>query len=354
MRTTAIYSPESAKGWLPWGALAPFLCILIVALPMVGVSSVEQHFQLVDARGNPTGFPGLCSFLLIEFSATGLVLLAWVRLVERRSLATIGLVEGRRAQTFLTGLAIGLATSFAVVMAIWSAGGYRAAGFATAFASPGALLKIGFLLVCFAVQSSVEEILFRGWLLSAVARKLNVGLGVALTSMVFMLLHYGPGQHWSVMVGTFLFSLFACAWALKTGNIWGVMGWHAGWNWLLAVGFEVPVTGFDAHLPALLVKLTPIGPSSLTGGAQGPEGSFLCSLFFAGASAFLFWQKLQKGEPRTPEHDLDGRDRQRQGDAADGVRPLLRPGVGDMGGRGAHPGALHPDGAEARGPAPPA
>jgi uncharacterized protein len=344
MKPTAIYSPEPAKGWLPWGALAPFLCVLIVALPVIGLSGVEQHFQLVDARGNPMGFPGLCSFLLVEFSATGLVLLAWVRLVERRSLATIGLVGGKRARTFGTGLAIGVATSFAIVAAIWLAGGYSAAGFAKAFAAPGALLKIGFLLICFAVQSSVEEILFRGWLLSAVARKLGGGFGVALTSLVFMLLHYGPGQHWSVMLGTFLFSLFACAWVLKTGNIWGVMGWHTGWNWLLAVGFEVPITGLDAHLPALLVKLIPIGPGSLTGGAQGPEGSFFCSLFFAVASAILLWQKLQKGEPRNPGHERP--------DAADGVWPLLREGGGEAGDGGAHPGALHPDGAEARGPAP--
>jgi hypothetical protein len=240
------------------------------------------------------------------------------------------------------------------VAAIWLAGGYSAAGFAKALASPGALLKIGFLLVCFAVQSSVEEILFRGWLLSAVARKLNAGLGVALTSIVFMLLHYGPGQHWSIMLGTFLFSLFACAWALKTGNIWGVMGWHAGWNWLLAVGFEVPITGLDARLPALLVKLMPIGPDSLTGGAQGPEGSFFCSLFFAVASAILLWQKLQKGEPRNPEHDLRGIDPQRHPDAADGVWPLLREGGGEAGDGGVHPGALHPDRSEARGSAPPA
>ena len=25
MKPTSIYSPEPAKGWLPWGALAPFL-----------------------------------------------------------------------------------------------------------------------------------------------------------------------------------------------------------------------------------------------------------------------------------------------------------------------------------------
>jgi len=300
MKPTSIYSPEPAKGWLPWGALAPFLCILIVALPMVGVSSVERHFQLADAKGEPAGFAGLCSFLLAEFGAIGLVLLAWVRLVERRSLATIGLVGGRGARTLLRGVAIGLASSCAVVAAIWLAGGYSASSFAKAFSSPGALLKIGFLLVCFVVQSSVEEILFRGWLLSGVAPKLNLGLGVALSSMVFTLLHFDPGQHWSFLLTTILFSLFACAWSLKTGNVWGVMGWHAGWNWLLGVGFEVPVTGLDVRLPALLVKLTPIGPDSLTGGTQGPEGSYFCCLFLAGAAVILFWSIRRSGETSTP------------------------------------------------------
>ncbi len=296
MKSIALYSSDPAKGWLPWGALAPFLCVLFVAAPLVGVSNVEEHFHLVDAKGNPTGLPGLFSFLVFEFGLTGLVVLAWVRFVERRSLATIGLVDSQRARTFLKGLAIGIATSLGVVCAIWLAGGYSAGGYGKAFGSPSALLSIGFLLVCFAVQSSVEEILFRGWLLSVISRKLNVPLGVALTSIVFTLLHYSPHQHWGVTLGILLFSLFTCAWALRTGNIWGVMGWHSGWNWLLAVGFEVPITGLDAKLPALLVRLTPVGPAFLNGGAQGPEGSFLCGLFFASSIAFLVWRSRESRE----------------------------------------------------------
>jgi membrane protease YdiL (CAAX protease family) len=300
MKSIALYSPEPARGWLPWGALAPLLCFLFVALPVIGVSSVEEHFHLVDAKGDPTSLPGWFSFLLFEFGAIALAVLAWVRFVERRSVATIGLVESHRARTFLRGLAIGFATSSGVVGAIWLAGGYSAAEYAKAFSSPSALMSIGFLLVCFAVQSSVEEILFRGWLLSAVARKLNVALAVVITSVLFTLLHYGPHQHWRVTLGILLFSLFACGWALRTGNIWGVMGWHSGWNWLLAVGFQVPITGLDVKLPALLVKLTPIGPDSLTGGAQGPEGSFLCVLFFAGAISFLFWRSRGGREASKP------------------------------------------------------
>ena len=293
MKPTALYAPDPVKGWLPWGALAPVLGILIVALPAIAAWKIEHRFGLVSARGEPQGFAGLCALLFFDFSLTAGVLLAWVRWVERRPLATIGLVVGpagsRPRRTLLVGLLAGLATSTLVVAAIGLAGGYAVGELLPAFASPTALLQIGVLLAGFAVQSSVEEILFRGWLMSAVARKLGVVLAVVLTSTVFMLLHYSPHQAWDLMLGSFLFSLFACAWALRSGNIWGVMGWHTGWNWLIAVGFELPITGIDVHLRALLVQLAPRGPDVLTGGAQGPEGSLACTLFFVCAIALLAW-----------------------------------------------------------------
>lgn len=302
MKSTAVYSAEPAKGWLPWGALAPFLSIVFVAAPLLGVSMVLESFGLLDAKGDPIGVEGLLAFLLFPFAGVGLVVLAWVHFVERRSLASIGLGRPERTKRFLRGHAIGIATSFSVVAAIWMAGGLEAGGYGKALGSPGALMSIGLLLVCFAVQASVEEILFRGWLLSAMARKLNVAIAVGAVSTVFALLHYDPQQRWLVTVNIFLFGVFTCVWALKAGHIWGVMGWHAGWNWLLATGFELPVTGLDAGVPALLVQLTARGSESLTGGAQGPEGSFFCTIFFAGATAFLAWRG-RRGSPA--EETLD-------------------------------------------------
>jgi len=281
------YSDEPARGWLPWAALAPFLTIVFVLIPVLATEAPMEAMGLVDARGYPIGTRGLIAFLLPPFALTGLLVLGWVRFVERRPLTTIGLTRPGAARSFPLGLAIGAATIFAVVAASWIAGALDAAGYAPAFASPAALGNIAFLLLAFAVQSSVEEILFRGWLFSLVSRKFNVMTGVALTSIVFAFLHFGPGQPWLVTLNVILFSVFACCWALKSGNIWGVMGWHAGWNWLLATGFELPVTGLDAQLPALLVKLVPTGPAYLTGGAQGPEGSVFCTLFFLAGIAFF-------------------------------------------------------------------
>jgi hypothetical protein len=73
------------------------------------------------------------------------------------------------------------------------------------------------------------------------------------------------------------------------------MGWHSAWNWLLAVGFEVPVTGINANVPALLVKLFPVGPEYLTGGAPGPEGSLCCTFLVIGATLVRLSLPAKKG-----------------------------------------------------------
>ena len=293
MRSTSLYSSETARGWLTWGVLAPILLILFVAIPAVVGAKVRVHFHLADVDWKPIGMAGWVAFLVIEFAATGLAVLAWVRWVERRSLASIGLTRSGGSALFLRGLGVGVVTSFAVVAAIWIAGGYEADGYGTAFSSPTALINIAILLLCFIVQAGVEEIIFRGWLMSVLARKFNVSIAVAGTCVVFAALHFGRQTPWHVTVLVLVFSLFTCCWALKAGSIWGVMGWHAGWNWLLGVGFEVPVTGFDTNMPALLVKLVPQvteGSHFLNGGAQGPEGSLLCGLFFIIAIAWLLFR----------------------------------------------------------------
>lgn len=290
MKPTSLFSPEPAKGWLPWGALAPFLLIFFVAAPVILTDEPFVQWGFQTDRGVPIGPFGFYVFLLIPFAMTGALVLAWVLFIERRPLRTIGLTPNVGGLSFLRGLAIGAATIAAVVVAIWAAGGYQEDGFARAFFAPRDLIGIGVLFLCFAVQASVEEIIFRGWLMSVLARKFNVVIAVTLTCVVFTLLHYGRNQEFLVTLASFLFSAFACCWALSARNIWGVMGWHVGWNWLLATGFELPVTGFDAGVSALVVKLVPRGPVIVTGGAEGPEGSLLCQIFFVGAIAMHLWR----------------------------------------------------------------
>jgi uncharacterized protein len=112
----------------------------------------QQQVGLVDAEETPVGLTGFVAFLLIPFGALGLVVLAWVRLVERRPLAAIGLGGVHRARSFLGGLLAGLAMVMKLIATIWIAGGFQFVGVGNPFHSLFSLGSIAILLVCFAVQ----------------------------------------------------------------------------------------------------------------------------------------------------------------------------------------------------------
>jgi membrane protease YdiL (CAAX protease family) len=283
-----IYEPSPHRGWLPWVWLAPAICILLVALSSVPIDLLMERWGLVDTRGDPLTAPAFCLFLVLPFATMAAATYAWARYVERRGLATLGLVGPERLRKFLSGVVVGITMMGLAISAIWLAGGYRAEASFPAFASASSLFWIAFLLPCFAFKSSVEEFIFRGWLLSSVTRRWNFAAGIVATSLAFTFLHYSPHQPLRVTCLSFLFSVFACAWARRANSIWGVMGWHTGWNWFAGVGFGVPITGLDVHLPALLEKLVPTGPDYLTGGLDGPEGSVLTLAMLAIASLSMF------------------------------------------------------------------
>ncbi len=271
----AIFSSEPHRGWLPWFWLSPIVCILLVGFSSVPLDYGLEWLGFVDAKGQPLSTFGFCLFLVVPFVAMGAAVWAWSRFVEHRSLASLGLTGAYRLRRYLAGLAIGVGMMALAVISIWLAGGYVSKDILPAFSSPASLFWIAILLACFVVQAGMEEFIFRGWLLSTATRRWNLTAGFIASSLAFTFLHFSPHQPVREMVMAFTFGLFACAWAWRAGSIWGVMGWHAGWNWLTGVGFAVPITGLDLQLPALLVQLTPSGPDFLTGGHAGPESSIL-------------------------------------------------------------------------------
>lgn len=293
MRSQDLYPSEPARGWMPWGALAPFLALAFVIVTALAGDWLIAPYVNLSPEGSPLDPAALVAFTVVPFGLLLLVLLAWVRFVERRPLASLGMRGERPLREFLLGHAIGLAGLLAIVVVVWMVGGLRLIAVAPALSQPVSLAPIVLLLFTFALQASVEELLFRGWLLSVLAKKFNVPAAVIVSSALFSLMHFNPRTHWLVSVGTMLFALFACAWVLRTRNILGIMGWHAGWNWLLAIGFGLPVSGIDVGLPALLLDMQADGPDWLTGGAQGPEASVVCFGYFLLGIAWM-WRSSRR------------------------------------------------------------
>jgi len=284
----AIFNDAPAKGWLPWGVFAPILAFFLFNIPLIAViMGVMKPLGFVDENIDPNGPIGMAFMLFGAFGLAGVLFFLWVKYVEKRPLSSVGLRGVTPVKTFMCGHMVGIGLMLVIVTGIGMFGGYSAGSIAPALTSPIGLFHIMLLLVGFAVQSSIEEFVFRGWLLSVLTRKFNLLTAILVSSILFMLMHFDPKAPWTDNIGVLVFSFFACAWVVKTGNIWGVMGWHAGWNWITAVGFEVPVTGLDVGTPALLVQLTPVGNELLTGGNMGPEGSIITHVVLILAT--LYW-----------------------------------------------------------------
>lgn len=285
--TQMIFSDEPARGWIPPGIAAPFICVFLLVISMLPGDLGLAYLGFTEPMGPPRGPLGFF-LMLVSFSALGLAIAGWVRWVEKRSLASAGLCGAGGLEKFSIGLAIGIAMMGAIVTAIALSGGYRVADLAPAFANPAALGWIALLLAGFAVQASVEEFVFRGWLFSTIMRRWNMTAAFLLSSAAFTFVHLSPRATLPDLAMTFVFGIFACAWVRRSNSIWGVMGWHVGWNWFGGTGFDVPITGLDTGLPALVVKLVPVGPAWLNGAGEGPEGSiFTIGLLAAAALALL-------------------------------------------------------------------
>jgi membrane protease YdiL (CAAX protease family) len=88
-------------------------------------------------------------------------------------------------------------------------------------------------LVYYTIQPASEEILFRGFLLHGISRRLGTYLGVLLSSGLFALAHVVPWG-WPPTVRSFSllfgFGVLACGLRIVTGSIWVPIAFHGFYN----------------------------------------------------------------------------------------------------------------------------
>ncbi|HEY8681590.1 MAG TPA: CPBP family intramembrane glutamic endopeptidase [Rhodanobacter sp.] len=107
-------------------------------------------------------------------------------------------------------------------------------------------LRILLVLVVTALGPVVEELLFRGVLLSALLQRCRVGWAVGISSLLFALVHL-PGLHWQwyALPDLALLAL-ALSWLrLRAGSIWPAVLAHGVNNLLAVAAWFVAV-----HLPS--------------------------------------------------------------------------------------------------------
>jgi len=91
------------------------------------------------------------------------------------------------------------------------------------------LVNVFFLSLAAIFCSAVEEIFFRGAVLSFFLRRLKPWISILLISIVFSLGHM---QYSGIMlyISAFIFGVLASILVIRTNTLYGSIGLHSGWN----------------------------------------------------------------------------------------------------------------------------
>lgn len=166
-----------------------------------------------------------------------LVYRKWPPLWRRTQPPGWGFILPRQPAFFIVAILAGLvAPMFGGFMTQWFAHGHKVTQDIQQLGSqtpPG--LRIGLVVLVVTLGPVVEELLFRGVLLSALLQRWSVWPAVLLTSALFALAHLsGLGFHWYAVPQLFLLALLLAWLRLHSGSIWPAVVAH-GTNNLLAV-----------------------------------------------------------------------------------------------------------------------
>ncbi|HLE85531.1 MAG TPA: CPBP family intramembrane glutamic endopeptidase [Thermoanaerobaculia bacterium] len=235
----------------------------------------------------------------------------WARRLDGKEPAELGArlpAGGARAAARQSALA---AAASAGLLGLWlaaAAGAARLAygGLAEGFldgAGPfrgagGGAALLGVLLLAFLVQSGVEEWVFRGYVFRSLRDRWSWASAAGASSLAFAVLHgLNPSVDLAGLVNTFLLGLVLAAVAELTASLLAPIVLHGAWNFLMASVLSLPVSGARLfHLLELEVE----GPRAVTGGAYGPEGSWLLTALLAPVVVLLAVRVDRRERPESP------------------------------------------------------
>ncbi len=145
--------------------------------------------------------------------------------------------------------------------------------------------------VFFVIQGPGEEVLCRGYLLPVLGARGGLWVGIAISSLIFAVLHLLNANVGPIPVlNLVLVGFFFCLYALKEEGLWGVFGWHTAWNWAQGSLLGLEVSGMADVAAHPLFDLTETGPDWITGGPFGPEGGVAVTAVLLGGTIFLLWR----------------------------------------------------------------
>ncbi|GLR68519.1 CAAX amino protease [Acidocella aquatica] len=257
---------------------------VVMALLAIAIRHTGDSGLIVGGRYTPL-FIGLneLALLLPALGATGAM-----AFLEDVPFTAYGLGGAGRGRLVALGLACGVAALGLLALALLASGhGVAVSG------GIGWVAGIGYGAAWLAVSlltGVAEELAFRGYLLTALARGTGFWPAAGLTSLLFCVLHgLNAGESAIGMADIFGAGLVLALGIRLTGSLWWSIGFHGGWDYAENYLFGTHDSG--ASCLGTLLDFTPRGAAYLSGGATGPEGSLFSLGVLALAGAGLWFSR---------------------------------------------------------------
>lgn len=259
---------------------------LFAALQLAAIGLfAEPLVWLVGRTGQRVRIDNLL-ILVAVLAATAIM----VRSVDVRSWADVGL--SRRAahpRALAAGWCVG-AGAILLACALLFAGGWLRVQPAADGSSLGAALRITAFLAPAALW---EELVCRGYLLTAVRDSLGMPAAVLLTSVAFGLLHVvNVGATPQSLGIVTLAGVFLATVRVAYDSLYAAWAAHFAWNWVMAVPLHAAVSGLRLESPDY--RTVTSGPAWVSGGAWGPEGGVVAGLGMMAGLGYLYARRRRE------------------------------------------------------------
>jgi membrane protease YdiL (CAAX protease family) len=269
---TALFLSAQGRLRSGWRALL-FVLLLSVFGPIAQV--------IVAIPGYVAGRDAVSATVALEMPLTWVALVAaclaahliMLTFVDRRGWDYVDL--GRRAiatRPVAGGLALG-AGALAVPCAILLAVGWLVIVGGPAADGGGARISRELLTVLAVLVPAAfaEELMIRGYLLSALSDGIGRLAALVLTSVAFALMHAkNPGMEPGALVVVGLAGVFLGAVRFATSSLYAAWAAHLAWTAVLGIVLHALVSG--TTVAAAGWRTLDAGPDWATGGSWGPEG----------------------------------------------------------------------------------
>lgn len=283
MKKLLINRFDSYQKWPTW-LLVLLGCGFVEACFWVGniifgIVLISCLLLLILLTGQPLDFNAFMDDVhidLISFAFVAMILFAWVKWVEKRSLVTLGFYKEKWLKELLIGFGVGALQFSLSLLLVYLLGGNQFKGVDV---SSTTLLFVLSIIPFWLIQGGTEELLTRGWLLPLIHSRLGLPIAVGISSFLFGLMHLG-NDHMTffAFLDLILSGIVMALYMLYRDNLWSVVGLHGAWNFVQGNIYGIEVSGSDPGVSIFHFASNPNAPTWLSGGGFGIEGSLISCL----------------------------------------------------------------------------